>query len=42
MMNKNNLISRADVMDMVKTGLVSFSFAPITVLVMGMISSLAL
>ena len=43
MMNKNNnQTSRTDVMDMVKTSLVSFSFAPITVLAMSAISSLAL
>ena len=45
MMNKNFAkaqISRGDVLEMLKTGLVSFSFAPITVIAMTAIFSLAL
>ena len=45
MMNKNFAkaqISRGDVLEMFKTGLVSFSFAPITVIAMTAIFSLAL
>ena len=45
MMNKNSTnaqISRDDVLEMLKTGLVSFSFAPITVIAMTAIFSLAL
>lgn len=45
MMNKNSTnaqISRGDVLEMLKTGLVSFSFAPITVIAMTAIFSLAL